>query len=204
MFGPARAETSSEELRREREEARRKLDESLRQQRTVFQLPSLDEMLFRPWRAETPSDEVDETPKQDKEDISLRPDGETRDDLPESNQEWEVVWLPEPQGRLIFTRPKEVERKTSEELRREHDEARRELEEILKLPPILIELTRPEGKKYIPGPQDVISEHSRVSINWGDLPDMQSELKLWIPEDLEKAKEISISKESLSRIDGIA
>ena len=189
MFGPARAETSSEELRREREEARRKLDESLRQQRTVFQLPSLDEMLFRPWRAETPSDEVDETPKQDKEDISLRPDGETRDDLPESNQEWEVVWLPEPQGRLIFTRPKEVERKTSEELRREHDEARRELEEILKLPPILIELTRPEGKKYIPGPQDVISEHSRVSINWGDLPDMQSELKLWIPEDLEKAKE---------------
>ena len=202
MFGPARAETSSEELRREREEARRKLDESLRQQRTVFQLPSLDEMLFRPWRAETPSDEVDETPKQDKEDISLRPDGETRDDLPESNQEWEVVWLPEPQGRLIFTRPKEVERKTSEELRREHDEARRELEEILKLPPILIELTRPEGKKYIPGPQDVISEHSRVSINWGDLPDMQSELKLWIPEDLEHL--ISPSKESLSRIDGIA
>ena len=193
---------TSEELRREREEARRKLDESLRQQRTVFQLPSLDEMLFRPWRAETPSDEVDETPKQDKEDISLRPDGETRDDLPESNQEWEVVWLPEPQGRLIFTRPKEVERKTSEELRREHDEARRELEEILKLPPILIELTRPEGKKYIPGPQDVISEHSRVSINWGDLPDMQSELKLWIPEDLEHL--ISPSKESLSRIDGIA
>ena len=195
---------TSEELRREREEARRKLDESLRQQRTVFQLPSLDEMLFRPWRAETPSDEVDETPKQDKEDISLRPDGETRDDLPESNQEWEVVWLPEPQGRLIFTRPKEVERKTSEELRREHDEARRELEEILKLPPILIELTRPEGKKYIPGPQDVISEHSRVSIVWGDLPDMQSELKLWLPEDLGQPKEISISKESLSRSDSIA
>ena len=67
---------------------------------------------------------------------------------------------------------------------------------------VLVEPSRTEGKKYIPGPQDVISEHSRVSIVWGDLPDMQSELKLWIPEHLEHL--ISPSKENLSRSDGIA
>ena len=106
-----------------------------------------------------------------------------RDDRP--SLDW---WL-EP------AREETVKQKTSEEFSRK-------LDELLKLPPILIELTRPEGKKYIPGPQDMISEHSRLDIVWGDLPDMQSELKLWIPEDLEHL--ISPSKESLSRIDGIA
>ena len=242
--------------------------------------------------ADAAGEDADVELKQNREDISLRLDGETRDDLSERYLEWVPVQTPEPQERLILTHEhEEVEQKTSEEIRRELDELRkqeremgfqfakkrddlpsldwwlepareetvkqktseefsreldelrkqeremgfqfakkrddlpsldwwlepareetvkqktseefsRKLDELLKLPPILIELTRPEGKKYIPGPQDMISEHSRVGINWGDLPDMQSELKLWIPEDLEHL--ISPSKESLSRIDGIA
>ena len=240
--------------------------------------------------ADAAGEDADVELKQNREDISLRLDGETRDDLSERYQEWVPVQTPEPQERLILTH-EGVEQKTSEELRRELDELRkqeremgfqfakkrddrpsldwwlepareetvkqktseefsreldelrkqeremgfqfakkrddrpsldwwlepareetvkqktseefsRKLDELLKLPPILIELTRPEGKKYIPGPQDMISEHSRLDIVWGDLPDMQSELKLWIPEDLEHL--ISPSKESLSRIDGIA
>lgn len=59
--------------------------------------------------------------KQNREDISLRLDGETRDDLSERYQEWEPVRIPEVKERLILTH-KEVEQKTSEELRRERDE----------------------------------------------------------------------------------
>ncbi len=92
-------------------------------------------------------------------------------------------------------REETVKQKTSEEFSRK-------LDELLKLPPILIEFTRPEGKKYIPGPQDVISEHSRLDIVRGDLPDMRSEIKLWIPEELERL--ISPSKENPSGSDGIA
>ena len=242
--------------------------------------------------ADAAGEDADVELKQNREDISLRLDGETRDDLSERYQEWVPVQTPEPQERLILTH-EGVEQKTSEELRRELDELRkqeremgfqfakkrddrpsldwwlepareetvkqktseefsreldelrkqeremgfqfakkrddrpsldwwlepareetvkqktseefsRKLDELLKLPPILIEFTRPEGKKYIPGPQDVISEHSRLDIVWGDLPDMRSEIKLWLPEDLGQPKEISISKESLSRSDGIA
>ena len=59
--------------------------------------------------------------KQNREDISLRLDGETRDDLSERYQEWVPVLTPEVKERLILTH-KEVEQKTSEELRRERDE----------------------------------------------------------------------------------
>ena len=199
--------------------------------------------------ADAAGEDADVELKQNKEDISLRLDGETRDDLSERFRE---LRIPEVKERLILTHEhEEVERKTSEELRRELDEllkqeremgfqfakkrddlpsldwwlepAREEtpgigLDESLKqlaarfedIAPeedkkpllVLVEPSRTEGKKYIPGPQDVISEHSRVSIVWGDLPDMQSELKLWIPEDLERL--ISPSKENLSRSDGIA
>ena len=59
--------------------------------------------------------------KQNREDISLRLDGETRDDLSERYQEWVPVQTPEPQERLILTH-EGVEQKASEELRRERDE----------------------------------------------------------------------------------
>ena len=80
--------------------------------------------------------------KQNREDISLRLDGETRDDLSERYLEWVPVQTPEPQEWLILThelakkrddrpsldwwlepeREETVEQKTSEELRRELDE----------------------------------------------------------------------------------
>ena len=51
--------------------------------------------------------------KQNREDISLRLDGETRDDLSERYLEWVPVQTPEPQERLILTH-EGVEQKTSE------------------------------------------------------------------------------------------
>ena len=71
--------------------------------------------------ADAAGEDADVELKQNREDISLRLDGETRDDLSERYQEWVPVQTPEPQERLILTH-KEVEQKTSEELRRERDE----------------------------------------------------------------------------------
>ena len=81
--------------------------------------------------ADAAGEDADVELKQNKEDISLRLDGETRDDLSERYQEWVPVQTPEPQERLILTH-EGVEQKTSEELRREREEARRELDESLR------------------------------------------------------------------------
>ena len=219
--------------------------------------------------ADAAGEDADVELKQNREDISLRLDGETRDDLSERYQEWVPVQTPEPQERLILTH-EEVEQKTSEELRRELDESlrqeriflierwadhpsldwwleparaetveqktseelRRELDESLeqlasrfediapeedKKPLLfLVEPSGTERKEYTnPLESDLLRSYTDLSDDWDDLPDTQGEIKLWlpedleeaklwIPEDLEKAKEISISKESLSRIDGIA
>ena len=75
--------------------------------------------------ADAAGEDADVELKQNREDISLRLDGETRDDLSERYQEWVPVQTPEPQERLILTH-KEVEQKTSEELRRELDELRKQ------------------------------------------------------------------------------
>ena len=73
--------------------------------------------------ADAAGEDADVELKQNREDISLRLDGETRDDLSEGYQEWVPVWIPEVKERLILTHEhEEVERKTSEELRRERDE----------------------------------------------------------------------------------
>ena len=70
--------------------------------------------------------------KQNREDISLRLDGETRDDLSERYQEWVPVRIPEVKERLILTHEhEEVERKTSEELRRELDELLKQEREMM-------------------------------------------------------------------------
>ena len=75
--------------------------------------------------ADAAGEDADVELKQNREDISLRLDGETRDDLSERYQEWVPVQTPEPQERLIL--PHEgVEQKTSEELRRERDELRKQ------------------------------------------------------------------------------
>ena len=254
--------------------------------------------------ADAAGEDADVELKQNREDISLRLDGETRDDLSERYQEWVPVQTPEPQERLILTHEhEEVERKTSEELRRELDELlkqerdmmdfqlakkrddrpsldwwlepareetveqktseelRRELDELLKqerdmmdfqlakkrddlpsldwwLEPareetprigleeslkqlasrfediapeedkkpllVLVYPPRTEPKKYTNLLESDLRRYTDLGDDWDDLPDTQGELKLWLPEDLGQPKEISISKESLSRIDGIA
>ena len=81
--------------------------------------------------ADAAGEDADVELKQNREDISLRLDGETRGDLSERYLEWVPVQTPEPQERLILTH-EGVEQKTSEELRREREEARRELDESLR------------------------------------------------------------------------
>ena len=203
--------------------------------------------------ADAAGEDADVELKQNREDISLRLDGETRDDLSERYQEWVPVRIPEVKERLILTHEhEEVERKTSEELRRELDEllkqeremgfqfakkrddlpsldwwlepARTEtprigLEETLKqlasrfeaIAPeedkprlFLLETTVPDGTKYTNLLESDLRSYADLGDDWDDLPDTQGEIKLWIPEDLGQPKEISISKESLSRSDGIA
>jgi len=211
--------------------------------------------------ADAAGEDADVELKQNKEDISLRLDGETRDDLSERYLEWVPVQTPEPQERLILTH-KEVEQKTSEELRREREEARRELDESLRqrtvfqiekrddLPSLdwwleparaetvkqktseelrreldeslkqlaarfediapeedkprlfLLETTVPDGTKYTNLLESDLRRYTDLSDDWDDQPDTQGEIKIWIPEDLGHL--ISPSKESLSRIDGIA
>ena len=156
-----------------------------------------------------------------------------------------------------------VEQKTSEELRRERDELRKQeldmmdfqlakkrddrpsldwwlepartetprigLEESLKqlasrfedIAPeedkkpllVLVEPSGTERKKYINPLESDLRRYTDLSDDWDDQPDTQGEIKIWIPEDLEKAKLwipedlghlISPSKESLSGSDGIA
>ena len=211
--------------------------------------------------ADAAGEDADVELKQNREDISLRLDGETRDDLSERYLEWVPVQTPEPQERLILTH-EGVEQKTSEELRRERDELlkqeldmmdfqlakkrddlpsldwwleparaetvkqktseelRRELDESLKqlaarfedIAPeedkkpllFLVEPTVTERKKYTDPLESDLRSYADLGDDWDDLPDTQGEIKLWIPEDLGQPKEISISKESLSSIDGIA
>ena len=215
--------------------------------------------------ADAAGEDADVELKQNKEDISLRLDGETRDDLSERYQEWEPVRIPEVKERLILTH-KEVEQKTSEELRREREEAIRELDESLRQERIflierwadhpsldemfspwgaetpeigldeslkqlaarfediapeedkkpllfLVEPPHTERKKYTNLLESDLRSYADLGDDWDDLPDTQGEIKLWLPEDLEKAELwipedlghlISPSKESLSGIDGIA
>ena len=247
--------------------------------------------------ADAAGEDADVELKQNREDISLRLDGETRDDLSERYLEWVPVQTPEPQERLILTH-EGVEQKTSDELRRERDELlkqelemmdfqlakkrddlpsldwwleparaetvkqktseelRRELDESLRqrtvfqiekrddlpsldwwLEPartetpgmldeslkqlasrfeaiapeedkkpllVLVYPPRTEPKKYTNLLESDLRSYTDLGDDWDDLPDTQGEIKIWLPEDLGQPKEISISKESLSRIDGIA
>ena len=126
---------------------------------------------------------------------------EKRDDLP--SLDW---WL-EP------ARAETVKQKTSEELRRELDESLKQLaarfediapEEDKKPLLFLVYPPRTEPKKYTNLLESDLRSYTDRGDDWDDLPDTQGEIKLWIPEDLGQPKEISISKESLSRSDGIA
>ena len=65
----------------------------------------------------------------------------------------------------------------------------------------LLETTVPDGTKYTNLLESDLRSYTDLGDDWDDLP-TQGEIKLWLPEDLEHL--ISPSKESLSRIDGIA
>ena len=201
--------------------------------------------------ADAAGEDADVELKQNREDISLRLDGETRGDLSERYLEWVPVQTPEPQERLILTH-EGVEQKTSEELRRErdellkqeldmmdfqlakkrddrpsldwwlepareetpgigHDESLKQLasrfeaiapEEDKKPLLVLVEPSGTERKKYTNLLESDLRSYADLGDDWEDLPDTQGEIKIWLPEDLEHL--ISPSKESLSRIDGIA
>ena len=66
----------------------------------------------------------------------------------------------------------------------------------------LLETTVPDGTKYTNLLESDLRSYTDLGDDWDDLPDPPGEIKLWLPEDLEHL--ISPSKESLSRIDGIA
>ena len=183
--------------------------------------------------ADAAGEDADVELKQNREDISLRLDGETRDDLSERYLEWVPVQTPEPQEWLILTHELAKKRDDLPSLDWWLEPARTEtprigLEESLKqlayrfedIAPeedkprlFLLETTVPDGTKYTNLLESDLRSYTDLGDDWDDLPDTQGEIKLWIPEDLEKAKLwipedlghlISPSKESLSGSDGIA
>ena len=174
--------------------------------------------------ADAAGEDADVELKQNREDISLRLDGETRDDLSERYLEWVPVQTPEPQEWLILTHELAKKRDDRPSLDWWLEPAREEtprigLEESLKQlasryedtapeedkPRLfLLETTVPDGTKYTNLLESDLRSYADLGDDWDDLPDTQGEIKLWIPEDLGQPKEISISKESLSRSDGIA
>ena len=174
--------------------------------------------------ADAAGEDADVELKQNREDISLRLDGETRDDLSERYLEWVPVQTPEPQEWLILTHELAKKRDDLPSLDWWLEPARTEtprigLEETLKqlasrfeaIAPeedkprlFLLETTVPDGTKYTNLLESDLRSYADLGDDWDDLPDTQGEIKLWIPEDLGQPKEISISKESLSRSDGIA
>ena len=175
--------------------------------------------------ADAAGEDADVELKQNREDISLRLDGETRDDLSERYLEWVPVQTPEPQEWLILTHELAKKRDDLPSLDWWLEPAREEtprigLEETLKQlasrfeaiapeedkKPLLVPVYSPrtERKKYTNPLESDLRRYTDLSDDWDDLPNMQGEIKLWIPEDLGQPKEISILKESLSRSDGIA
>ena len=200
---------TSEELRRERDELRKQeldmMDFQLAKKRD--DLPSLDWWL-EPARAETVKQKTSEELRRERDELRKQELdmmdfqlAKKRDDLP--SLDW---WL-EP------ARAETVKQKTSEELRRELDESLKQLaarfediapEEDKKPLLVLVYSPRTEPKKYTNLLESDLRRYTDRGDDWDDLPNMQGEIKLWIPENLGQPKEISISKESLSGIDGIA
>ena len=167
--------------------------------------------------ADAAGEDADVELKQNREDISLRLDGETRDDLSERYLEWVPVQTPEPQEWLILTHELAKKRDDLPSLDWWLEPARTEtprigLEETLKqlasrfeaIAPeedkprlFLLETTVPDGTKYTNLLESDLRSYADLGDDWDDLPDTQGEIKLWLPEDLGQPKEISISKESL-------
>ena len=181
---------TSEELRRERDELLKQeldmMDFQLAKKRD--DLPSLDWWL-EPAREETPGIGHDESLKQelDMMDFQL---AKKRDDLP--SLDW---WL-EP----ARTETPRIGLEESLKQLASRFEATAPEEDKPRL--FLLETTVPDGTKYTNLLESDLRSYTDLGDDWDDLPDTQGEIKIWLPEDLEHL--ISPSKESLSRIDGIA
>ena len=191
---PAREETVEQKTS---EELRRELDELLKQERDMmdFQfakkrddLPSLDWWL-EPAREETPGIGHDESLKQelDMMDFQL---AKKRDDLPSLDWWLEPARTETPRIGLEESLKQLASR--FEAIAPEEDKPRL----------FLLETTVPDGTKYTNLLESDLRSYTDLGDDWDDLPDTQGEIKIWLPEDLEHL--ISPSKESLSRIDGIA
>ena len=180
---------TSEELRRER-------DELLKQELDMmdFQLakkrddrPSL-EWWLEPAREETPGIGLDESLKQERE-MGFQ-FAKKRDDRPSLDWWLEPARTETPRIGLEESLKQLASR--FEAIAPEEDKPRL----------FLLETTVPDGTKYTNLLESDLRRYTDLGDDWDDLPDTQGEIKLWIPEDLEHL--ISPSKESLSRIDGIA
>ena len=191
---PEREETVEQKTS---EELRRELDELLKQEREMmdFQLakkrddrPSLDWWL-EPAREETPGIGHDESLKQelDMMDFQL---AKKRDDLPSLDWWLEPARTETPRIGLEESLKQLASR--FEAIAPEEDKPRL----------FLLETTVPDGTKYTNLLESDLRSYTDLGDDWDDLPDTQGEIKIWLPEDLEHL--ISPSKESLSRIDGIA
>ena len=181
---------TSEELRRER-------DELLKQELDMmdFQLakkrddrPSLDWWL-EPAREETPGIGHDESLKQELEMMDFQL-AKKRDDLPSLDWWLEPARTETPRIGLEESLKQLASR--FEAIAPEEDKPRL----------FLLETTVPDGTKYTNLLESDLRSYTDLGDDWDDLPDTQGEIKIWLPEDLEHL--ISPSKESLSRIDGIA
>ena len=153
--------------------------------------------------ADAAGEDADVELKQNREDISLRLDGETRDDLSERYLEWVPVQTPEPQEWLILTHELAKKRDDRPSLDWWLEPARTEtprigLEESLKqlasrfeaIAPeedkprlFLLETTVPDGTKYTNLLESDLRSYADLGDDWDDLPDTQGEIKLWLPED---------------------
>ena len=181
---------TSEELRRERDELLKQeldmMDFQLAKKRD--DLPSLDWWL-EPAREETPGIGHDESLKQelDMMDFQL---AKKRDDLPSLDWWLEPARTETPRIGLEESLKQLASR--FEAIAPEEDKPRL----------FLLETTVPDGTKYTNLLESDLRSYTDLGDDWDGLPDTQGEIKIWLPEDLEHL--ISPSKESLSRIDGIA
>ena len=153
--------------------------------------------------ADAAGEDADVELKQNREDISLRLDGETRDDLSERYQEWVPVWIPEVKERLILTHEhEEVERKTSEELRRERDELLKQEREM----DFQLAKKRADHPSLDWWLEPVREETPRIGLD-ESLKQLASQFEAIAPEEDKKPLLVPVYSprtERLSRSDGIA
>ena len=154
--------------------------------------------------ADAAGEDADVELKQNREDISLRLDGETRDDLSERYQEWVPVWIPEVKERLILTHEhEEVERKTSEELRRELDELLKQEREMMDFQLAKKRADHPSLDWWL---EPARTETPRIGLD-ESLKQLASQFEAIAPEEDKKPLLVPVYSprtERLSRSDGIA